>query len=452
MTSSSNQTLERIARRVPVPEPAYDRLLRRRDRKQRNRRLSAGALAFILALVSLAALTRAFRGSERPADEPTPKPLGIFSGIGGWITYGDRDGIWAVDPSHSGDRERRVKLSSTEGTPVDWSSDGSKLLIAQTGDWLPIPGSRASRMSDDRLIVLNADGTETLLATSKNYVLGGGWSSPGIGGSFSPDGSHVIYASKSSIYVIDAQGGTPRLLQTAASSRWFSVNGRRVHAMAYNPTYSPNWTQIAYFDGAGSGSGDIVHQLWVMNADGSGTRVLVDDVEGDRIYNLAWSPDGTRLAFGLGSKGIYIVDVTVPRPLTLAIPDGGHPYWSPDGTRIAFANLDPNNTDPPPGPCADPNCRVLLGTLEIAPLDGTDVHVQWDHVQEFGYGEPGPWNPLVQPDPEVTEAAVARESPTVTWALSLAAASLVLVAGITLVRHRRGAERRERDRSRKKAT
>jgi hypothetical protein len=44
MTSSSNETLERIARRVPVPESAYERLLLRRDRKRRNQRIAAGVV------------------------------------------------------------------------------------------------------------------------------------------------------------------------------------------------------------------------------------------------------------------------------------------------------------------------------------------------------------------------------------------------------------------------
>lgn len=111
MTDSSHRTLERIARRVPVPEPAYDRLLRRRDRKERSRRVSAAVLAIVLTLLSITGLMRAFRDSERPATEPTPTPAdtGIFSGMGGWIAYGDRDGIWAVDPSRPGDL--RIQLS-----------------------------------------------------------------------------------------------------------------------------------------------------------------------------------------------------------------------------------------------------------------------------------------------------------------------------------------------------
>ena len=62
-----------------------------------------------------------------------------------------------------------------------------------------------------------------------------------------------------------------------------------------------------------------------------------------------------------------------------------------------------------------------LGTLEIAALDGT-------HVQEFGYGEPGPWNPLVQPEPEVAEVPAASEGVTLTPPLLLGVASLALVA------------------------
>jgi hypothetical protein len=417
MTSSSNPTLERIARRVPVPEPAYERLLRRRDRKERNRRLSAGALAIILAVVSFVGLTRAFRTTERPADEPALKPPGIFSEVGGWITYGNADGIWAADPSRPGDLESQVQLSSKEGIPLAWSSDGSKLLIVRYGrPELPIRRS---------LFFLKADGTETRLTTSDDIRYpGGGWEPPGIGGSFSPDGSQVIYANQSSIYAVDTQGGTPRVLQTA-SRRWFSINGIRIRALLYNPTYSPDGTQIAYFDGSGF-AGELVHQLRVMNADGSGTRVLVDDLEANGIYNLAWSPDGERLAFGLGSKGIYIVGAD-GSGLTLAIPGGAYPYWSPDGTRIAFANLvlsvSRNST------CATPRCHGALGTLEIATLDGT-------HVQEVGYAEPGPWNPLVEPAPKVAEVTAASEGLTLTSTLVLVMALLALVVGAVLIRRR----------------
>jgi hypothetical protein len=378
MMPSISELLERESTTVDLEPGDFDRLVRRRDRKRRNQRIGAVTLAVILALVSFVALTRAFGPAERPADEP-PKPRGIFSEVGGWIVYGDRDGIWAVDPTRPDDPNNRIQLSTERGTPLAWSSDGSKLLIVRP--------EQDRYLVPRRLFVLNADGTETLLTTSKTYLLGGGWSPPDIGGSFSPDGSQVVYAkqtgySTSAIYLVDTEGGKPRVLQTG-SRRWFSVNGRRVRALPYNPTFSPDGTQIAYFDGAGVSGEGIVHQLRVMNADGSGGRVLFASQEALRVYNLAWSPDGERLAFGL-DKGIYVVGAD-GSGLTLAIPDGAYPYWSPDGTRIAYVAV-PGFERTPDG-WAVTSIAGSLGTLEIAALDGT-------HVLEFGHAKPGPWNPL----------------------------------------------------------
>jgi hypothetical protein len=82
---------DRAAREVALPNDRYEGLLRRRDRKNRHRRIGAGALAIILALVSFVALTRALHNGPRPADERTPKPPGIFSEVGGWIRRQARD-------------------------------------------------------------------------------------------------------------------------------------------------------------------------------------------------------------------------------------------------------------------------------------------------------------------------------------------------------------------------
>ena len=419
MTDNSHRTLERIARRVPVPEPAYERLLRRRDRKRRNQRIGAGALAIIIALVSFVALTRAFSASKRPADEPVPKPPGIFSGVGGWIIYGDEDGIWAVDPRRPDDPKSQIQLSTDRGTPLGWSSDGSKLLILS---YKPLRSPMPLR-----LFVLNADGSETTLATSRK------WSSEGSsygssGGSFSPDGSQVVYAAppqgtwRSAIYVVDTQGGTPRVL-LSGGRRLYPAIGRSIRSWLSNPTYSPDGTQIAYFDHQLDGPS----QLRVMNADGSGVHVLLHRAglppsTGYHVYDLAWSPDGEHLAWG-GSTGIFVVDAD-GSGLTLAIPGGAEPHWSPDGTRLAYRIGDPEH------------CRGCpIGILEIAALDGT-------HLQEFGSAEPGPWNPLVQPEPEVAEVPAASEgltstsTSTSTSTLVLVMALLGLLLGAALIRRR----------------
>jgi hypothetical protein len=64
MTSSSNETLERIARRVRIPESAYERLLRRRDRRRRNQRIAAGVVGIVV-FVAAVGLVTTFGSSDR---------------------------------------------------------------------------------------------------------------------------------------------------------------------------------------------------------------------------------------------------------------------------------------------------------------------------------------------------------------------------------------------------
>ena len=103
-----------------------------------------------------------------------------------------------------------------------------------------------------------------------------------------------------------------------------------------------------------------LQRLYVMNADASGLRVLVDDFEpggwgpgwfpGDPLTQLEWSPDGTRLTYPafLGPDQrelrIWTVSLDGSAPSLVAshtndecCVDGGDPVWSPDRSEIAFA-------------------------------------------------------------------------------------------------------------------
>jgi len=57
MTTRSDPTLERIARRIPIPEPAYERLLARRERKRRNQRFAAGSMAIVVFVAAVWLMT-----------------------------------------------------------------------------------------------------------------------------------------------------------------------------------------------------------------------------------------------------------------------------------------------------------------------------------------------------------------------------------------------------------
>lgn len=379
--------LDREAKRFELRPDAFERLLRRRDRKERNRRVSAAVLAIVLTLLSTAGMMRAFRNSGRPAIEPSPSPVdtGIFSGMGGWIAYGNADGIWAVDPERPGHPEAQIRLSTFGGLPLAWSRDGSKLLI------------RTHRQH--ALAVLNADGTETLLVEVGVHD----WLS---GGSFSPDGSKVVYASgpfyrsaPDGIYVVDAAGGKPRRLLAGVRRL-----GNSERSWLSEATFSPDGSQIAYIDGMHDHS----NTLRVMNADGTGSHVLLEDTGVMRtqafLEHLVWSPDGTHLAFDFEyAQKIYVVGADGSG--LLAIADGVNPAWSPDGSRISYAQ------------------PLSTGGLVIADADGT-------HVQRFHYGGSGPWNPLPHASGHEAPKASARTGldARLLWGAVLLALGAALVA------------------------
>ncbi len=382
--------LEREMARIELRPFTLEGFHRRREQKERNRRISAAIVGIAIALLILTSLTWVLRSAERPAVEPTPpKPRGIFSEVGGWIVYGHDKGtsrIWAVNPVPS-DPMDQFRLGRGTGWPVAWSSDGSKLLILRRDtERAPHQGFFGANLS-----VLNADGTETRLTEGDAWITGG---------SFSPDGSKVVYASDPGIFAVNAAGGRPQVLLTRTGLE--------------APTFSPDGSKIAYFAWDGR---DRAH-LRVMNADGSGSRVLSHDVFEDTGHELGlvWSPDGTRLAIDYGGD-IYTVRAD-GSDLTMVIPYGGSPNWSPDGSRIAY---DSEDVTYPPGP-----------HLETADADGKNT-------LRFGNARSGPWNPLVQPGPEIAEAPDAGGVATLASILLPVAALLTLVVGSVLIRRRRRA-------------
>lgn len=84
-------------------------------------------------------------------------------------------------------------------------------------------------------------------------------------------------------------------------------------------------------------SGNQAASIWVMNQDGSGQTMIAETTGGS---DLAWSPDGTRLAFS-DVGGIYVInaDGSGETRVPGTTRDDQTPAWSPDGTKLAMRSL-----------------------------------------------------------------------------------------------------------------
>lgn len=342
---------EDIALQAKVPPT-----LRPRARRRIATTVGATLVVVVALILGSVVAVRSIRTSAPPGPAnpgPTPEQPGRFARVHGWIAYRDRSQIVAVDPTHPANR---IALGPANGAdPIGWSRDGTRLLLQGMRDAGP-QGLRSD------LLVVRADGSRIQLTNN-------GRSS---GGSFSPDGTMVVYeVFDRGLYVVDSDGGTPRLL---------AADDRRHARWLGSPAWSPDGSRIAF---AVYDENRSTISIWVMNPDGTGRRELIDLGEGRSPGGLAWSPDGSRLAFhsvrGSGQGQVYVVgaDGSGLRQLTRSPPlsaraglsGGASPTWSPDGSRIAFRRFGLLYTMAPDGS----DVRRVEGVL-------TDRAIAWNPI------------------------------------------------------------------------
>jgi Tol biopolymer transport system component len=354
--------LERESRSVDLDQGDFERLLSRRERKERNRRIRAGALGVIVAIATGIVLARSLT-SEQTADRPVePRPAPAALGSLAYTLDGD---VYVADP----DGSNSVKIADgsgddcTEGLSYGaegsmWSPDGRYLAYRYTDcsltaveDWQE--GEKGVVISDAEGNVIakfptgqgwdigwSPDSTrvavwDSLFETIGVYGLDGARQTqltlppemrPGgdVDPMWLPDGQSLMFPWNDVVVPID--GSPPYHLQLADLPRDGFV------------TYSPDGSRVAYFAKRSANA-----SLVVAKADGSNPQVVFDD----RAALPVWSPTGDRIAFVsyMPNGQLRLLDVATGTVTLLAESERNSDSFSfidfsPEGDRILFSRSE----------------------------------------------------------------------------------------------------------------
>lgn len=267
----------------------------------------------LLALVALAAPLAVTIGLAEPAAAES------FGGANGKIAYSkapdqfttDFD-IYVVNPDGTGE----VQLTSGPAFDLEpnWSPDGTRIAFTRRVGL------------DSNIWIMNADGSGQTQITSGPAA--------DDGPSWSPDGTRLLFHSNRD----DIHGD---IFEMFADGSGITNLTPSVGRPEINGSFSPDGTQIVFMAPIPTTNR---YDIWIMNDDGTGQTDLTNANPADNTSHSDpnWSPDGSRIIFTTTRPG----DAVGSHVYTIA-PDGtgltrltndpvvdASPTYSPDGSRI----------------------------------------------------------------------------------------------------------------------
>jgi Tol biopolymer transport system component len=345
------EIVRRAVERLEPPEPSFERLIRRLDRKRRNQRIAAGVvgIAVFVSAIWIVTSVGSVDRTQTPAvpggaetgptptppagirvpylvdlntGEQTPLPTSIAGGLGFSVSP---DGTMVAYLSED-EGKGQVFIASMDGTDVqqvthtrrwavfpdmpDWSPDGA--AIAYVPDLNDVPRN---------ILVLDLATGETSQVTNEKP--------PGLGAlfpRFSPDGASIVY------WVMSIDGPSVRSVPVTGGKSTLLVGGGKNDVEASFPTFSPDGSALAV-----GCSGPGLEGICIADADGTNLRELVS---GPPVFGPEWSPDGTRIAYthahtpirATDNPRVFVVDVATGE--TTFVDEGIVDDWLDDHTLI----------------------------------------------------------------------------------------------------------------------
>jgi hypothetical protein len=256
--------------------------------------------------------------SPSPLESAVPQVMPAFHNNGAIVVIDG--GLLAINPVTGKEIKNLHLPDAPHATDATWSPDGTQLAYTAPGGlWV--------------VDVSNGESQQIMHCGKDAYACFPAWS---------PDGARIAVADGHQLTLIDPDGGNPTTLPAPAGP--------------IQPTWSPDGRQIAFHAIEGYGFDPQHRRLYVINRDGSGLRMLLDELPGYiGTWDPSWSPDGSTIAY-IGSRPtgnapygaeedmmlvmLLELDGSEPRELVEAGPCACIGYapglsWSPDGKSLA---------------------------------------------------------------------------------------------------------------------
>jgi len=253
------------------------------------------------------------------------------------------------------DRERRLGIHVVADEIERWIT-GTRGIAA----------TRIAFVDGTKLKIIDSDGANERTLPTAGAALSPAWS---------PNGKSIVYADADDrgtrIGQIDLRTMRPRLLQ--ASSRGLNITpiytrdgknivwasggdspaelvladasgedtvsvpfvGRR-GSETTSPTFSPDGKQIAFMSPV-----PLTPQIYIMNLDGTGLRLLTPVVPGKRSYRTGpeWSPRGDEIAYQQQAGDFQVWTIRIKDRVMKQLTTEGEnedPSWAPDGRHMSI--------------------------------------------------------------------------------------------------------------------